>query len=316
MGTNGGLDKQAYVSENSVEGACGGSVIPVARIPATNAINWKGAARAAVVPIRQFCEVKKPNRENAASFFHIDDLEFVPLEEVGRNNATCHTASGVAAARSLPVVHARDVTPSQDLRDAVHAAYCQEALDDETSALLETAYNDDRPDGQGGGQKWDFWVNGQTGKDIIDDSSIDGGAGASLTCAGLFAARKKIEDADFGTEQLVCYTTENAIKNLGKDPDFTERRDFMPRVVAAGSVACVDGITLVAASRLPPTRGARGAGVRSVMFVPHVSFGLISDDTIKVSEEWSGDHGCCFKAHHVVGGAVINVKSTCRISHA
>ena len=315
------FSKQDYAGQRRFKTDCCWPLCQIVRIPTHGAVSRLGAPRGAVVPIRQFCEVKKPDAvTRAASFLHIGGISFDTLPD-GRlpESPPTTSAKSTVTTRRLPRMTGGRILPQQrgDLNDQIRDVYLQEALEDEANLLLRCVYNDDRPNGLGGGSKQNFWVNGNTGSDVDGDSFIDGDAEASLTCKGLFAARKKIRDHDFGADYAVCYTTATALADLKCDPDF-ERRGGRPldAGVTTGDTAVIDGMLLVTTPLLaPPACGVRDAGARSVMFVPNVSFGLVSDDMVTVTSGWDATSGYCHVGHHLVGGAVIAASSTCRISH-
>lgn len=290
----------------------------IVRIPVHSEVLRQGTPQAAVVPIHQFCEVKKPDPvTRSMSFFRIDNASFnAPPDDKLAECVTFTSRKGRAEERRLPNVTVDCVPPQQldDLRDKMHDVYMQKALDDEAAVLLNCVY-DDSPGGQGGGDKRNFWINGNTGIDVDDDSFINGNSKACLTCKGLFAAQQKIYDHGFGADHAVCYTTALALTDLNNDPDFERKGGrFLgsAAAAAAGDVATIGGMRVVAT----PLLTAPACGARSVMFVPDVSFGLISDDTVAVADEPYGEKGRCFAASHLVGGVVIAERSICRISHA
>lgn len=294
---------------------------PIVRIPACGDAERPGGPRAAVVPIRQFCEVKKPDSvKHTASFLRaVEDSPAAPSDDGLVEPISLSFAKGTATTRSLPSPTVAHIpTPRHgNLSDKICDAYLQKALDDEAAMLLGCVYDDDRPGGPGGGSKRGFWVNGNTGHDVSDDSTRCGDAVDCLTYKGLSAARGKILRHS-NANLIVCYTTATALADLKSDPDF-ERKGGHPLEAGAvaGDMALIRGILLVATPRLAaPACGAHDAGARSVMFVPNKSFGLISDDKVTVTAERDGAGGCCLGVQHIVGGVVIAVNSTCRISHA
>ncbi len=316
------LSKWAHVKQDRFKKDYGWPLRSIVRIPAHNAVKRPGAPRAAVVPIRQFCEVKKPGAgTHAASFPHIGDVSFDTLPGDKLAECVTHTpARGKATMRRFLNMTFDRTPPRQhgDLDDKIRDVCLQGALDDEAAVLLDYVYDDDRPEGKGGGIKKN-WVNGNTGSDLDDDSFVAGNGEASLTCRGLFAARKKIRDRNFGADHAVCYTTAMALTDLKHDQDFARKGGLAlgDGAASAGDTAVIDGMLLVATPVLAaPAGGTRDAGARSVMFVPEVSFGLISDDAVTVSCAPYGENGYRLAAHHLVGGAVIAADSTCRISHA
>ena len=314
------LCKQDYVGQEHFKEKLHGLQCPIVRIPACSDVERPGAPLAAVVPIRQFCEVKKPDAKCTASFIRaVKDSPAPPSDDGLVEPITLSFAKGTATARSLPSPPVARIPPPQHghLSDKIRDAYLREALDDEAAMLLCCVYDDDRPGGPGGGSKRRFWVNGNTGRDVSDDSTMCSDAVDCLTYKGLSAARNKIlghSNASF----TVCYTTTTALADLKLDPDFEGNGGHpLEAGAVAGDMALIRKILLVATPRLAaPACGAHDAGARSVMFVPHKSFGLISDDKVMVTEERDGAGGCRLAARHLVGGVVIAADSTCRISHA
>ena len=315
------LSKQDYVEQDRFEGR-GWPLRSIVRIPAHDVVRRPGAPRAAVVPIRQFCEVKRPGAgTHAASFTRLGDVSFDTLPGDKLAECVTHTpARGKATARRFLSMTFDRTPPRQhgDLDDKIRNICLQEALDDEAAVLLGCVYDDDRPEGQGGGIKKN-WINGNTGSDLDGDSLVAGSGEASLTCRGLSAARKKIRDHGFGADRIVCYTTATALTDLKHDQDFARKGGPALRdgAASAGDTAIIDGMLLVATPVLAaPAGGTRDAGARSVMFVPDFSFGLISDNAVTIRCAPHGENGCRLEAHHLVGGTVIATGSTCRISHA
>lgn len=314
------LCKQDYVEQRFKE-KFRGLPRPIVRIPACGDVERPGAPLAAVVPIRQFCEVKKPDAEKCtASFIRaVKDSPAPPTDDGLVEPITLSSVKGTAKTRSLPRPTVAHIPPPRhgDLSEKIRDAYLRGALDDEAAMLLCCVYDDDRPGGPGGGSKRNFWVNGNTGRDVSDDSTMCGDAVDCLTCKGLFDAKNKIL-GHFNASLTVCYTTTTALADLKLDPDFERNGGYpLEAGAVAGDMALIRGILLVATPRLAaPTCGAHDAGARSVMFVPHKSFGLISDDKVIVTKERDGAGGCRLAARHLVGGVVICTNSTCRISHA
>ena len=314
------LCKQDYVGQERFKEKFRGLQRPIVRIPACGDAKRLGAPLAAVVPIRQFCEVKKPDAKCTASFIRaVKDSPAPPSDDGLVEAITLSFAKGTTTTRSLPSPTVARIPPPRhgDLSDKICDAYLREALDDEAAMLLCCVYGDDRPGGPGGGSKRSFWVNGSTGRDVSDDSTMCGDAVDCLTCKGLSAAKNKILGHS-NASLTVCYTTTTALADLKSDPDF-ERKGGHPLEggAVAGDMVLIRGILLVATPRLAtPACGVHDAGARSVMFVPHKSFGLISDDKVMVTKERDGAGGHRLAAHHLVGGVVIAVDSTCRISHA
>ena len=315
------LCKQDYVGQEHFKEKLHGLQCPIVRIPACGDVERPGAPLAAVVPIRQFCEVKKPDAEKCTASFPriVKASPATPSDDGLVEPVTPSFAESTATTRSLPSPTVACIPPLRhgNLSDKICDAYLREALDDEAAMLLDCVYNDDRPGGPGGGSKRSFLVNGSTGRDVSDDSTMCGDAVDCLTCKGLSAAKNKILGHS-NASLTVCYTTATALADLKLDPDFEEKGGYpLEAGAATGDMALIDRILLVATPRLAALAcGAHDAGARSVMFVPRKSFGLISDDKVMVTEEWDGAGGCSLAASHLVGGVVIYANSTCRISHA
>lgn len=311
--------KQAYFEQKRFKASYGGPPGRIMRIPVHNDEPRRGDSQAAVVPIRQFCEVKKPDPETrSASFVRSGNVSVVtPPDDNLAECVTYKPLRGRAEERRLLDATFDCVPPQQrdDLRDKMRDVYMRKALDDEASVLLDSVYGDDGPGGQGCGDKRNFWINGNTGIDVDDDSLINGGSKDYLTCRGLLAAWNKICDHCSGDARTICYTTALALTCLKNDPDFERNGgSFLggAAAAAAGDMAVIRGICVVAA----PLPEAPACGARSFMFVPNVSFGLVSDDRVAVMDTPYGEKGLRFMASHIVGGVVMAERSTCRISHA
>lgn len=313
MDGQGTHSKREYAEQDRFRVDCGWPGGPIARIPAHDGLRGQDRPRAGVVPIRQFCSIKPPSgAEHAASFRHIDVSGFSdPSDGWGYENGRCTCAEGRAAVHPLPRMPPGSTSTSQHIGPDTWARefYLQEALDDEAAVLLDRARS-------AGGIEENMWVDGGTGGDAHADSTNQGGGEAGLAWAGLSAAQKKIADRDFGSDHAVCYTTAGAIAGLERDPGFAKNGGCFLGNTAASGVATVGGMLLVAAP--PQAMPAAGAGGRrrSVMFVPEVSLGLISDDMVTVAEERDNKGGLGLAAHHLVGGVVIASGSVCGILHA
>lgn len=283
-------------------------------IPRLDAPGMRGLPQSAVVPIRQFCRVKPPDAAaRAASFTRLDVSGFADMSGGrGCESGTCTSVEGRAVWRRLPrIAAARIPPPSRHGKlDARAREFClQEALDDETVALLGRAYDSNN------GIKGDMWVDGATGDDARGSFAAAGVGGAGLALAGLLAAREKIIDRDPDADHLICYTAAGAIAGLRRDPEFEKEHGRFLGGTAAGSAATIANMLVAAAP--PQTALAGGAETgRSVMFVRNASLGLISDDTVTVTAERDGEGGLYLAARHLIGGVVLDAGSMCGILHA
>ena len=296
----------------------------VASVPVADVFGEALGCRAAVVPIRQFSETRflEPD-ENKSTFYSIDGLKFVPLDEESGGDpvptATFTTKSGHAESRNLPRLVVKD--PPRDhseLSDRMVYAYLQRSLEDEADVLLGIACGGGAgPDSVANGRQPPCWIDGATGCDVKDPSHPPL---AALTCKGLHAAKAMMASRGFDDGRLVCYTTAKALHDLASDPEFGSGSGGLQEA-PPGCIGEYDGILLVARPPLParpPGTSAAESGVaRSVMFVRGASFGLVCDDLVTVNEAWQGaGESLHFSATHKAGGVVKDAESICCLLHA
>lgn len=295
----------------------------VASVPVADAFGEALGCRAAVVPIRQFSETRflEPD-EDKSTFYSIDGLKFVPLDEGGSDpipTATFVTRSGYAESRSLPRLVVRD--PPRDhpeLSDRMVYAYLQRSLEDEAEVLLGIACGvGAKADSAADVLQAPCWIDGATGHSIED---LPRQPASGLTCKGLRAAKSMMASRGFDGGRLVCYTTANALRDLASDPEFGDEAGESQEA-ASGCIREYDGILLVGrppfAARPQGAHTAESQAAHSVMFVRGASFGLVCDDLVTVNETWQGgDKSLHFSATHKAGGVVKNADSVCCLLHA
>ncbi len=295
----------------------------VASVPVADSFGEALGCRNAVVPIRQFSETRflEPD-EDKSTFYSIDGLEFVPLDEGGGDpipTATFVTRSGYAESRSLPHLVVKD--PPRDhseLSDRMVYAYLQRSLEDEAEVLLGIACGGGaKADSTAGGRQAPHWIDGATGCGIEDPPRHPA---SGLTCKGLRAAKSMMASHGFDDGRLVCYTTAKALRDLATDPEFGGETGESQEATS-GCIREYDGILLVArpsfAARPPGAYAAESQAARSVMFVRGASFGLVCDDLVTVNETWrGGEKSLHFSATHKAGGVVKNADSVCCLLHA
>lgn len=285
-----------------------------------------------VTPIRQFCETKiLPPGTKESFFYDFGAVTFNDVTEGGDGTFDPGTATVV----SSPVIRSAgtSTTPrgtrvtlgySQveespiDIIAATNRAFALESVHDESKRVFASYNTDSGSSGDasnrkavGGGSKSGYWVDGNTGGALTTDVS---GLGA-MTFAGLLAAKKKIADQGFDTSNLVMYTSNKAIDDIIKDPDLDTYIGFSrPNIITEGTIERVAGINLVRSTAI--SSSTQSGGFRSVLFIPNVSFGLVSGRDLTMEASRRNE----FQVIHVTGVQKINavvksVESTVRVSH-
>lgn len=244
-------------------------------------------------PIRQFCEVKiLPPGTREAFFYDYGAVSFAAITEgavIPDSSVTVRSAGGATAPTGGRVqipFSAIEETPI-DLVTANNRSFALESVNQEQIEILTNTYNLDTGstgDGtnrkaKGGGPKDGFWVNGNTGANITtaaSDNTLT--STATLSFAGLLAGKAVIETQGLDVANLILYTSVKSVNDVIKDPNLDSYLSFSrPEVITEGVVEKVAGINIVKTSAAAPlATGGVSTGVRAVLFIPGVSFGLVS----------------------------------------
>ena len=238
-----------------------------------------------ITPFRQFANtvVLAPGQKEGL-FYDIDKVKFGNVVEGGSgvpaSNVTIRSAGGETSPRGALV----DINYSQveeipfDVVAKINEGYALESVIDEGFDALNTKYNDDTANVGGnrkqpGGGVKDNWVNGNTG--AVNPTDTAAGLG-KLTFAGLLKAKTLINNKGFRTPNKVTYLNEKGIEDLVTDPGIDSFIQFSrPAIIEEGTVEKIAGTNLVSASVMPTDSGSAN-NLRAVMFVPNVSFGLVT----------------------------------------
>lgn len=317
-----------YVTESKVkasEAVTGPPSTAFMRIMSEQVVVMPGGK--VVTPIRQFCETKiLPPGTNQAQFYDFGGVTFSSITEDGTTKVS----------ESSPIIRAQQLTASPigtmvtigytqtetspvDLIAALNRAYALESVNQESIAVLNTAYNTDSGSSGdattvkaiGGGSKTGFWVDGSTGAQITADAS---GLG-KLSFDGLKAAKGVIQDQGFDDSNLICYTTGKAIRDLIDDPNLDTYIGFSkPAIITEGVVERVAGVNLVRTSAL--AAGSQANSSRSVLFVPGIAFAIASGRDLTMEAQRRNEIQSIFvTGTQRIASAVRTVEATCRLSH-
>jgi hypothetical protein len=143
---------------------------------------------------------------------------------------------------------------------------------------------------QGGGPKSingggvaNVWINGHDGSGIAQGGSTpadDSGMTSISTLAypGILAGKGLIEDQGFDPTNIIMYTSGKGIRDLTLDPNLDSYISFSrPAILTEATVERIAGVNLVRTSGIATLAGGGVAtGRRAVMFIPGVSFGLVT----------------------------------------
>lgn len=287
-----------------------------------------------VTPIRQFCEVKVlPPGTKEAFFFDYGSVNFQAITEgnvIPDSTMTVRSSGGSTApvgARVQIPFSAIEETPI-DLVTANNRSFALESVNSEQVEVLTNTYNVDTGssgDGtnrkaKGGGTKDGRWVNGNDGTALTTGSDDSGlGSGATLSYKGLLAGKQIIEQQGLDVANLILYTSIKSVNDIIQDPNLDSYLSFSrPEVITEGVVEKVAGINIVKTSACAPlAAGGVATGVRAVLFIPGVAFGLVSGRDLTMEAQRRNET----QVVHLTGtqkiaGFTKIVEATCRISIA
>ena len=283
-----------------------------------------------VTPIRQFCETKiLPPGTKEAFFYDFGPVSFKDIDE-GNTDVEMATPSSSPIIRSagtetdprgtrIDIGYQQTEESPIDIIASANRSFALESINDESVEVLTRAYNDDSGSSgsatvtkaKGGGTKTGRWVDGNTGAQITADGS---GLGV-LSYRGLLSAKGVIQDEGLDDSNLITYTSGKGIRDLTLDPDLDSYIGFSrPAIITEATVERIAGTNLVRTSAIAPA--SQSGGVRSVLFIPNVAFGLVSGRDLTMEAQRRNE----FQIIHLTGtqkisAVVKNVEGTVRLSH-
>ena len=272
-------------------------------------------------PIRQFTDMKvlSPGQKEGL-FYDIGKVKFAAVDEGGTGVAeqavTIRSAGGSTSPRGalVNIKYSEVEEIPFDVVAKLNEGYALESLIDETKDAVNTKYNDDTANvggsrKQAGGGAKDNWVNGNTAADITADATALG----KLTFAGLLHAKTNINNAGFRTPNKVTYLSEKGIEDLVTDPGIDSFIQFSrPAIIEEGTAERVAGTNLVSTSELP----TNGGNDRAVMFVPGVTFGLVTGrDLTMEAQRRNEEQVIKLTGTQKIAAYVKMQESSCRISY-
>lgn len=272
-------------------------------------------------PIRQFTDMKvlAPGQKEGL-FYDLGKVKFAAVDEGGTGVAeqavTIRSAGGATSPRGalVNIKYSEVEEIPFDVVAKLNEGYALESLIDETKDAVNTKYNDDTANvgGQrkqaGGGAK-DNWVNGNSAADIAADATALG----KLTFAGLLHAKSNINSSGFRTPNKVTYVSEKGVEDLVTDAGIDSFIQFSrPAIIEEGTAERVAGTNLVSTSELP----INGGNTRAVMFVPGVTFGLVTGrDLTMEAQRRNEEQVIKLTGTQKIAAYVKMQESSCRISY-
>ena len=195
-----------------------------------------------------------------------------------------------------------------DLVTANNRAFALESVNSEQFEVMNTTFNLDTGssgDGtnrkaKGGGTKDGRWINGNDGSAYTtasDDHTLT--AASTLSYKGLLAGKAIIETQGLDVANLILYTSIKSVNDIIEDPNLDSYLSFSrPEIITEGVVEKVAGMNIVKSSALASlASGGVASGVRAVLFIPGVAFGLVSGRDLTMEGTKKRTTGC------VSGGA-------------
>lgn len=304
-----------------------------------------------IVPIRQFCETRILQPGTDETFFY-DFHTVVSYRDVCEGTEPITTPQPqIHSAKSRAAISGTKITvgfpqyqqSSIDIVASANRAFALEGVHDETAQVLQT-FNDDSetpyPDRKpkGGGSKVGRWLDGDGNQITNDIDNIK-----PLSIKALLKAKEIIVDAGLDTSNLVLYTSRKGEHDLIMDPDIDRYLGFhKPAIITLDTIQRIIGITIIRTDKCPKSQGRSvpkkesiwrkikrvilrrkqeyvnldGDGTRSILFVPNITFGLVSSRDITMEASRRNE----FQAIHVTGikksAAVVKIlEGAVRISH-
>jgi hypothetical protein len=277
-------------------------------------------------PIRQFCDttVLAPGQKEGL-FYDLDKVSFAPVDEGGTGVAesavTIRSAGGSTSPRGalVNIKYSEVEEIPFDVVAKLNEGYALESLIDETKDAVDTAYNDDTANvggdrkQKGGGVKTGRWVNGNDG--TLNPTDTGAGLG-TLTFKGLLAAKQIINESGFRTPNKVTYLTEQGLTDIVQDPAIDSFIQFSrPLIIEEGTVERIAGTNLISSSEVP-LDGTGNNNARAVMFVPNVTFGLVTGrDLTMEAQRRNEEQVIKLTGTQKIAAFVKKVESSCRISY-
>ena len=284
-----------------------------------------------VTPFRQFCEVKALDqgvreaffyKYGAVSFTNISDRDIIPDSDV----AVRSVGGATSPEGARVVIKYTDIEESPiELVSANNRSFALESVNAEQKEGIRATYNidtgssgdDENRTAKGGGSKTGQWVNGNDGSAITADSTI--AAADTLTFKGLMAAKREIRKNGIDISNLIFYTSTKGLEDIIQDPGIDSYLSFnRPEVITEGVIEKVAGVNMVESSAPASlTTGGVATGIRGVLFVPGVAFGLVTGRDLTMEAQRRNETQVIhLTGTHKIAAYTKVVKATCRVSHA
>lgn len=270
-----------------------------------------------ITPIRQFCDLKLLREDQKeAYFFNFSDVNLVTEDKPPKPKLTKRTVKldkeatrGTMIAIKYPVEkHHKDLVLS------MNRSFSLESINDENRAVLDLCMNKHDMSGH--------WINHQGLHITIDDGIVSRGW---LSFKAVIKAIQIIADEGLDTSDLVLATSAKGIRDLTLDKDLDkmidryndnhdewEQMEERPFIISQPIIEKILGIKMFVANA---TRYG-DLITRSVLFMPNLSFGLVSGEELKLE----GKKKLRPKVVHVTGTERVTAllkspESVVRISH-
>ena len=274
-----------------------------------------------ITPVRQFCEtVVLPIDKTHAYFFSMppiileDVMENEPIssEKVGINKKEVDFQKGKRGAK-INIGYTQLQETVTELVSAMNRSFSLESIKDENYEVLNRCMNESNS------MKWVNYI----GARIVSDEHLVNTNG-NLTLSAISIAKGMIEDEGLDSSLVVLATSGKAIRDLIFSPELDsyvkrynkehpDNKLERPAVITHALIEKLLGIKMFKTSAVTYKDGI----TRSVMFLPHVSFGLVVGDTIQFEGQKNGRKKIASVTGLARTKAIIKIPETVvRISHA
>jgi hypothetical protein len=313
------IDKEAYLQKFGYD-VQSDNYLSKAREDVTYSTKPIGYVRKAVfipggrmkVPIRQFCDFKSLSGEGTAAWYTMGGVDFAagtegsdPFVSVSSQTVAQVTAVPVSRGAFQKVGYSQIEDQPFDLVGTINMAYALAGIDDEAAEVLSTVYGAITPTN---------WVRGDTGAVVTSDNI----ASNPMQREGIVAAKRLISQQgyDVSPGNLVLFLHPKQYQELLLDTDISTYMQYArSEITATGVMEQLYGVDIVIADQVQHVDTTTNDTYRAVMAVKGHSFGLASARDITMEASRRNELQQVFlTGTQRVKGAVLDEKSTCRIS--
>ena len=281
-----------------------------------------------ITPIRQFCETKiLPPGTREAFFYSFGEVKFNNIE--GQEHTPVIRGSQAAAEPSgtrLTIGYQQTEESPIDIIAAANRAFSLESIADESVQVMNAANKSKL-------HEIGHWIN-SWGSEINDDIDIKG----ELSISGVQEALRIIEEEGLDVSNVILYTTGKALIDMVSS--YKARNN---NIYDINDLERYLGVKLIRSSACKKTREEKvptrenifqrikriwfrkergtetigGKGNRSILFIPNITFGLVSGRDLTMEAQRRNE----IQAIHLTGtqkvaAVVKNKEGLVRISHA